>query len=207
MVFLCFVLLHSGNSDHRMVQGALALSWLHPPKNIVVSYNWLPDGKINQMWAMMDMSLSDATNLAYNLHVPIAPSGNWIVDDPESPNWWSALKQEGVSAVTTKWLNETPQFSPSILSMVWVNGKLWIYLLGIYGAPGTVPAGLNGKSHSSRDGARRSVWSNDALRVNRKSRLALSRGERSRRSCVVGKAGISNGDTRQTVHGLRKCCA
>ncbi len=62
IVSVGLVVLHKAHSPRQVVQGALGIELPDSAHNIVVTYKWLPDSRIIELWAMMDLSLGDGSN-------------------------------------------------------------------------------------------------------------------------------------------------
>jgi hypothetical protein len=121
------------NSPRSEVQNALGITLPTSATEIQMVYRWLPDSKVIELWAVMQMSREDTKELAVSLGVPLETYPFGLPTPKSIPVWWKDVTVEKIAATTNRWLLEGPDLRPAKLGVVWIDGKVFIYKLGMFG--------------------------------------------------------------------------
>jgi hypothetical protein len=120
----------------------------HIPKsatNVLAVGRTIPDSRVFELWATLDMSIDDAEQLAESAGAKRLPSGCTInPPPPRSPlENWQPTPLRNSEIVPTAWLRVSAEL-PDYLALQWIQGRLHLYYMGLPRLPAGTGEGERG---------------------------------------------------------------
>ena len=130
-----WIALERGQTPFRIIERSLGVPPSKSASRINTYKRYLPDSKIFELWAAIQISLSDSEEFMKKLGVELVPSETWIkFQMPDAAaSWWSPPDQDIMKTLPNQWMRVDTGASTVVpkLCAVWYSGTLYIYYYGL----------------------------------------------------------------------------